>query len=128
MARMSKRQRSRTPRAARKRRHLRVRRKVFGTPERPRLNVYRSLTNIYAQIIDDTVGHTLVSASTLEKGLRDEVKGLKPVEAARKVGQVLAERAKKAGITKVAFDRGGYKYHGRVKALAEGAREGGLEF
>ncbi|GAP61895.1 large subunit ribosomal protein L18 [Ardenticatena maritima] len=128
MARMSKRQRSRTPRAARKRRHLRVRRKVFGTPERPRLNVYRSLTNIYAQIIDDTVGHTLVSASTLEKGLRDEVKGLKPVEAARKVGLVLAERAKQAGITKVAFDRGGYKYHGRVKALAEGAREGGLEF
>ncbi|KPL90061.1 MAG: 50S ribosomal protein L18 [Ardenticatenia bacterium] len=125
---MSKRQRSRTPRAARKRRHLRVRRKVFGTPERPRLNVYRSLTNIYAQIIDDTVGHTLVSASTLEKGLRDEVKGLKPVEAARKVGLVLAERAKQAGITKVAFDRGGYKYHGRVKALAEGAREGGLEF
>lgn len=128
MARMSKRQRSRTPRAARVRRHLRVRRKVFGTPERPRLNVYRSLTNIYAQIIDDTIGHTLVSASTLEKGLRDEVKGLKPVEAARKVGLVLAERAKQAGITKVAFDRGGYKYHGRVKALAEGAREGGLEF
>lgn len=126
--RMSRRQRSRTPRAARKRRHLRVRKRVFGTPERPRLNVYRSLTNIYAQIIDDTRGHTLVSASTIDRKIRDKVKGLRPVEAARQVGLILAERAKAAGITKVVFDRGGYKYHGRVKALAEGAREGGLEF
>ncbi|MDQ7030224.1 MAG: 50S ribosomal protein L18 [Ardenticatenia bacterium] len=125
---MSQRQRRRMPRAARKRRHLRVRKRVFGTPERPRLNVYRSLTNIYAQIIDDTQGHTLVSASTLDRQLRDQVKGLRPVEAARHVGRALAERARAAGITKVVFDRGGYKYHGRVKALAEGAREGGLEF
>ncbi len=126
--RMSQRQRRRTPRAARKRRHLRVRKRVFGTPERPRLNVYRSLTNIYAQIIDDTRGHTLVSASTLDRQLREQVKGLRPVEAARQVGLTLAERARAAGITRVVFDRGGYKYHGRVKALAEGAREGGLEF
>ena len=115
-------------RLARLRRHRRVRKRVFGTPERPRLNVYRSLTHIYAQIIDDTVGHTLASASTIDREIRERVAGLTKTEQARVVGRVLAERALAKGVTKVAFDRGGYKYHGRVKALAEGAREGGLDF
>ncbi len=115
-------------RLARLRRHRRVRKRVFGTPERPRLNVYRSLTHIYAQIIDDTVGHTLASASTIDREIRERVAGLPKTEQARIVGRVLAERALAKGVTKVAFDRGGYKYHGRVKALAEGAREGGLDF
>jgi len=115
-------------RLARRRRHRRVRKRVFGTPERPRLNVYRSLTHIYAQIIDDTVGHTLASASTIDREIRERVAGLTKTEQARVVGRVLAERALAKGVTKVAFDRGGYKYHGRVKALAEGAREGGLDF
>ncbi|NLG52464.1 MAG: 50S ribosomal protein L18 [Clostridiales bacterium] len=106
-------------------RHKRVRAKIYGTAERPRLNVFRSLTNIYAQIIDDTSGKTLVSASTLEKGF--EEKGGN-AEAAKKVGLAIAERAKEKGIKSVVFDRGGYLYHGRVKQLAEGAREGGLEF
>lgn len=128
MSRLSSRQRRRTSHAARKRRHRRVRRGLFGTPDRPRLNVYRSLTNIYAQIIDDTRGHTLVSASTLDRELRDDVEGLEPTEAARVVGKAVAERALDAGITQVKFDRGGFKYHGRIQALAEGAREGGLEF
>ena len=111
--------------AQRLHRHKRVRGKVSGTPERPRLNVFRSETNIYAQNIDDVNGVTLVSASSLEKGL--ECDGTK-TDAAKKVGQLVAERAKAKGIDTVVFDRGGYVYHGRVKALADGAREGGLEF
>jgi len=113
---------------ARKRRHLRVRKRVFGAPERPRLNVYRSLSQIYAQIIDDVAGHTLVSASTIDRELREKVKGLKKTEQARLVGKVLAERALSRGIEQVVFDRGGFRYIGRVQALAEGAREGGLKF
>ena len=112
-------------RSQRIKRHKRVRAKISGTPERPRLNVFRSETNIYAQIIDDVNGVTLVSASSLEKDFACE--GTKS-DAAKKVGQMVAERAKAAGITTVVFDRGGYVYHGRVQALAEGAREGGLEF
>ncbi|HJA63275.1 MAG TPA: 50S ribosomal protein L18 [Candidatus Intestinimonas stercoravium] len=111
--------------AQRLKRHKRVRSKVSGTPERPRLNVFRSETNIYAQIIDDVAGKTLAAASSLEKDFTCE--GTK-TDAAKKVGQMIAERAKAAGITTVVFDRGGYVYHGRVAALAEGAREGGLEF
>jgi len=110
---------------ARLRRHKRVRGKISGTAQRPRLNVFRSSANIYAQIIDDTAGHTLCAASTLDKGF--EGKGGNK-EAARKVGQMIAERAKEKGITNVVFDRGGYIFHGRVKELAEGAREGGLNF
>ncbi len=111
--------------AQRLHRHKRVRGKVSGTPERPRLNVFRSETNIYAQVIDDTTGRTLVSASSLEKDFSCD--GTK-TDAAKKVGQTVAERAKAKGIEKVVFDRGGYLYHGRVQALAEGAREGGLQF
>ena len=111
--------------AQRLHRHKRVRGKVSGTPERPRLNVFRSGTNIYAQIIDDTKGVTLVSASSLEKGFEGPGS---TCEAAKKVGETIAERAKAKGIEAVVFDRGGYLYHGRVKALAEGAREGGLQF
>ncbi len=110
------------------RRHRRVRARVNGTPARPRLNVFRSLTNIYAQVIDDESGHTLASASTIDKGVVGQLDGKNKVEAAKIVGQVLAERAKAAGISAVVFDRGGYRYHGRVAALAEGAREGGLNF
>ena len=110
---------------ARLTRHTRVRGKISGTAERPRLNVYRSLSNIYAQLIDDTKGVTLVSASTAEKDFEGN-KG--NAEAARKVGNVIAKRAAEKGITEVVFDRGGYIYHGRVKELAEGAREGGLKF
>ena len=112
-------------RSQRIKRHKRVRAKISGTPERPRLNVFRSETNIYAQVIDDVAGKTLVSASSLEKGFEGPGSNC---EAAKKVGQMVAERAKAAGITTVVFDRGGYVYHGRVAALAEGAREGGLEF
>ena len=111
--------------AQRVKRHTRVRGKISGTPERPRLNVFRSNANIYAQIIDDVNGVTLVSASTLEKEF-DGAAG--NCEAAKKVGKTVAERAKAKGIDTVVFDRGGYLYHGRVAALAEGAREGGLEF
>ena len=111
--------------AQRLKRHKRVRAKISGTPERPRLNVFRSKQNIYAQIIDDTTGTTLVSASTVEKDF-DGYGGNK--EAARTVGQTVAERAKAKGIDAVVFDRGGYVYHGRVAELAEGAREGGLQF
>ena len=111
--------------AKRLKRHVRVRAKISGTPERPRLNVFRSNANIYAQIIDDVAGVTLVSASTLDKAVEaGECKS----DAARNVGKLLAERAKEKGIETVVFDRGGYIYHGRVQALAEGAREGGLEF
>ena len=111
--------------AQRLRRHKRVRAKISGTPERPRLNVFRSEANIYAQVIDDVSGVTLASASSLEKGFS----GLgSNCEAAKKVGQAIAERAKAKGISTVVFDRGGYVYHGRVQSLAEGAREGGLKF
>ena len=111
--------------AMRLKRHVRVRGKVTGTPERPRLNVFRSNANIYAQLIDDVNGVTLASANTLEKEFEGATGNC---EAAKKVGTVLAERAKAKGIEKVVFDRSGYIYHGRVAALAEGAREGGLEF
>ena len=111
--------------AMRLKRHVRVRGKISGTPERPRLNVFRSNANIYAQIIDDVNGVTLASANTLEK----EFEGLTGnCEGARAVGKLIAERAKAKGIDTVVFDRGGYIFHGRVAALAEGAREGGLEF
>ena len=111
--------------AMRLKRHVRVRGKVSGTPERPRLNVFRSNANIYAQIIDDVNGVTLASASTLDKEFEGAAGNC---EAAKKVGLLVAERAKAKGISVVVFDRGGYIYHGRVAALAEGAREGGLEF
>ena len=117
---------NKTARAARQRRHERVRKTVAGTPARPRLAVYRSLTHIYAQVIDDEQGRTLVAASDVEKELRD-VKGNKS-ERAKAVGAQLAQKAKAAGVTAVVFDRGGNRYHGRVKALAEAAREGGLKF
>jgi large subunit ribosomal protein L18 len=112
----------------RQRRHRRVRVLVQGTAERPRLNVFRSLRHIYAQLVDDTVGHTLVSACTLEEGLRGELGKLKKTEQAKVVGQALAKRALEKGVKQVVFDRGGYKYHGRVKALAEGARSACLQF
>jgi large subunit ribosomal protein L18 len=115
-------------REARERRHRRVRVRVTGTPERPRLNVYRSLEHIYAQVIDDVQGRTIVSASTLDAEVKKSADGMRKTDAAKVVGQVIAARAKTAGITTVVFDRGGNKYHGRVKALADGAREGGLEF
>ena len=111
--------------AQRLKRHKRVRGKIAGTPERPRLNVFRSGNNIYAQIIDDANGVTLAAASSVEKGF--EGSGAN-IEAAKKVGLAIAERAKAKSVSVVVFDRGGYLYHGRVKALAEGAREGGLEF
>ena len=113
---------------ARQRRHERVRKTVSGTPERPRLNVFRSVAEIYAQVIDDKAGNTLVSASSVDHELRADIVGLKKTEQARKVGKLLAERAKAKGISQVVFDRGGYRYIGRVKALADAAREGGLEF
>ena len=106
--------------------HRRIRRKVSGTTERPRLAIYRSLNHIYAQVIDDAEGKTLCSASTTEKELRGSSGG--NIEAARRMGRTIAERALAAGIEQVVFDRGGYRYSGRVKALADGAREGGLQF
>lgn len=113
----------------RKRRHVRVRAKVSGTPRRPRLNVFRSSAHIYAQVIDDSQGHTLVAASDIEAELRERASGgATKVERAKWVGQLVAERAKEAGISSVVFDRGGFLYHGRVRAVAEGAREAGLEF
>jgi large subunit ribosomal protein L18 len=105
-----------------------VRVKIRGTTNRPRLSVFRSLGNIYCQVIDDATGKTLASASSLDKGLRDSLKGLNKKDAAAKVGATVAERAKALGVLKVAFDRGAFKYHGRVKALADAAREGGLDF
>lgn len=113
----------------RRRRHRRVRKKLTGWSDRPRLNVFRSLNHIYAQVIDDEQGHTLAAASTLDPDVREEeTSGVPKVEQARRVGLAIASRAKAKGIEQVVFDRGGYKYHGRVKALAEGAREGGLVF
>jgi large subunit ribosomal protein L18 len=113
---------------ARRMRHRRVRAAVVGTPERPRLNVFRSLKHIYAQVVDDNQGHTLAAASTLDRELVPDLSGKSPVERAELVGKLVAKRAQEAGIRTVVFDRGGYRYHGRVKALAQGAREGGLEF
>ncbi len=113
---------------ARRRRHLRVRKRIGVAKDRPRLSVFRSSKQIYAQVIDDTEGRTLAAASSLDKEVRDQVAGLKKVEQAKVVGEVLARRAKAHGIDKVVFDRGGYKYHGRVRSLAEGARAEGLEF
>lgn len=112
----------------RQRRHLRVRKRVTGTPDRPRLCVFRSLSHIYAQVIDDEAQRTLVSASSVEPSFREGKVSGGNVKAAQMVGKLLAERALAKGIKKVAFDRGGYLYHGRVKALAEAAREGGLDF
>jgi len=109
----------------RKRRHRRVRGKVAGTPQRPRLNVFRSKAHIYAQLIDDSQGVTICAASSVEKGF-DGPSG--NIDAAKKIGEAIAARAKEKGIAEVVFDRGGYLYHGRVKALAEGAREAGLQF
>ncbi|MCO5221345.1 MAG: 50S ribosomal protein L18 [Thermomicrobiales bacterium] len=110
----------------RKRRHVRVRAKVSGTAQRPRLNVFRSSAHIYAQLVDDVAGHTLAAASDLESPIRE--KGGTKSERATLVGATIAERAKEAGISSVVFDRGGFLYHGRVKAVADAAREGGLEF
>lgn len=113
-------------RTARIKRHVRVRGKVQGTMAKPRLNVFRSLNHIYAQVIDDVKGHTLASASTLDPDLKNKLEGENKVAQAEAVGALIAERAKKAGVEQVAFDRGGFKYHGRVKAVAESARKAGL--
>jgi len=110
------------------RRHRRVRSKVAGTTARPRLNVFRSLNQIYAQVIDDSSGMTLVAASSLQESLQSKLKGLSKIEQAKLVGQTIAAAAKEKGIKQVVFDRGGYRFHGRVRALAEAAREAGLEF
>lgn len=109
-------------------RHARVRKKVTGWPERPRLSVFRSAQHMYAQVIDDTRGVTLVAASTLDPQIRSQLAGIDKKEAARRVGQLVASRALQKGIKQVVFDRGGYLYHGRVAALAAGAREAGLDF
>lgn len=113
---------------ARLKRHLRVRKKISGTAQRPRLNIFRSSKHMYAQIIDDVNGTTLVAASTVDKDLRDKVQNGGNVESARKVGELVAKRAIEKGIKSVVFDRSGYLYHGRVQALADAAREAGLEF
>ncbi|MZQ74857.1 MAG: 50S ribosomal protein L18 [Peptoclostridium sp.] len=113
---------------ARLKRHKRVRAKVAGTPERPRLSVFRSLNNIYVQIIDDVAGNTLVSASSLDKEIKDSAESTGNKAAAKLVGQLAAKKALEKGIQEVVFDRGGYIYHGRVQEVAEGAREGGLKF
>jgi len=115
-------------RSARATRHRRVRGRVAGSAERPRLTVFRSNQHIYAQVVDDQGGRTLVAASTVEADLRSQVKELRPLEAARVIGEAAAKRAVAKGITQVVFDRGGYLYHGCVAALADGARQGGLEF
>lgn len=120
--------RAKTPWAKRRVRHVRVRRQVSGTPERPRLAVFRSLRHIYAQVIDDTQGRTLATASDMEAGLRTNGAAGTKKEAAGRVGALVAQRARDAGVTRVVFDRGGYLYHGRVRELAEAARKGGLEF
>jgi large subunit ribosomal protein L18 len=117
-----------TARELRQRRHQRVRKKVFGTPERPRLCVFRSLQHIYAQVIDDTRGVTLASASTLDQAVRDQLDGKTKSAEAQLVGETVAKRAMEHGVEKVVFDRGGYQYHGRVKALADAARAAGLSF
>lgn len=113
---------------ARDRRHERIRKKVMGTSVRPRLTVYRSLNHMHAQIIDDTKGHTIISASSLDKEFKDKKSHKGNIETAKQIGELIAKRALGKGVKKVVFDRGGYLYHGRVKALAEAAREAGLEF
>ncbi|MGB3328629.1 MAG: 50S ribosomal protein L18 [Thermomicrobiales bacterium] len=119
----------RKPLSARKRRHVRVRAKVNGTPARPRLNVFRSSAHIYVQVIDDLAGNTLVQANDLEEAVRERAgEGATKTARSKAVGEVIAERAKEAGIESVVFDRGGFLYHGRIKAVADGAREGGLKF
>ena len=115
-------------RLARDRRHERVRKRVTGTQERPRLSVYRSLAHIYAQVIDDSQGRTLVSASTLDETLRPQLAQMTKTQEAQAVGRLVAQRALEVGISQVVFDRGGYVYHGRVKAVADAAREAGLQF
>ncbi len=117
-----------TKELARQRRHARIRKKVLGTAEKPRLSVHRSLSNLYVQIVDDARGHTLVAASTLDKAFENEKKNRGNIVMAKKVGQLLASKAAAMGIKKVVFDRSGYRYHGCVKALADSARENGLEF
>lgn len=118
----------RLPRELRIRRHRRVRKRVSGSQERPRLNVFRSNVHLYVQVIDDEVGRTLVAASTMEKEIWQQIADQNRVIQAQTVGRIVAERALQAGITKIVFDRGGFKYHGRVKALADAAREAGLSF
>lgn len=118
----------RSSRELRIRRHTRVRKRVQGSTERPRLSVFRSSAHIYAQIIDDTLGQTLAAASTLDKGLSGQLSEKNKTESAQAVGKLIAERALAAGVQKVVFDRGGFKYHGRVRALADAAREAGLNF
>lgn len=113
---------------SRNRRHKRVRRFINGTLDRPRLNVFRSESEIYAQVIDDEAGHTIAAASSIDHDLRENISGKTKTEQALLVGQLVAERAKGKGVTKVVFDRGGYRYIGRVKALADGARQAGLDF
>ena len=120
--------RRRTRKNLRLMRHARVRRKVTGTAERPRLSVFRALNHVYAQIIDDSQGNTLAAASSLESQVREQRDGKAKTEISKVVGKVLADRAKEKGVTTVVFDRGGYKYHGRVKALAEAVREEGIVF
>ena len=120
--------RSKTNKAARIRRHRRLRKRISGTQEKPRLALYRSLSHIYAQVIDDDRGHTLVSASDVEADARSEAKGKRKSDIAKLVGELIGKRAKEQGISTVVFDRGGYQFHGRVKALATGAREAGLKF
>jgi large subunit ribosomal protein L18 len=119
---------TKTPHAARLRRHARVRKRVSGTRERPRLCVFRSLSHIYAQVIDDVAGRTLAAASDTEAGIKTKAEGKGKSEAARLVGAEVAKRAREKGVSAVVFDRGGYLFHGRVKALAEAAREAGLRF
>jgi len=114
--------------ATRVKRKLGIRKRVEGLAERPRLTVFRSASHIYAQLIDDAKGITLAQASTIDKGIRDAMKGQKKSDAAKEVGKALAERAKKAGVSAVVFDRNGFRYHGRIAAVAAGAREGGLDF
>lgn len=118
----------RTNKGRRMMRHARVRRKIVGTPDRPRLSVYRSLNHVYAQVIDDSQGATLASASSLESAVKTQQNGKSKVDVAGLVGGLISERAKEKGVGTVVFDRGGYKYHGRVKALADAARKGGLVF
>jgi large subunit ribosomal protein L18 len=110
------------------RRHDRVRKNVHGTPDRPRISVFRSLAEIYAQVIDDEAGHTLAAASSVDHELREKIKGLKKTEQAKLVGELVAKRAIEKGVKQVVFDRGGFRYIGRVKALADGARSAGLDF
>lgn len=112
----------------RQKRHYKMRNKIQGTPERPRLNVFRSSSNIFVQVIDDTKGLTIAAASTLDKDIKEKVNGLNKTEAAKIVGQEIAKKSIEKGIEAVVFDRGGYLYHGRVKSLADGARESGLKF